>query len=238
MRDVDRYVDILYKDVIEQLKIPSVVTQWHRYAVDLNRLPQDIDQDSVIGAPLPSGSHTQGLHWVRTTQGEVLLKQPMTMKNHQLLVEKYFNPFHEDVAKLFSEFKAEGFQRVFHLDAHSMPSMGTKAHRDPGQERNEIVVSDFEGKSCSKEFKDLVIQAFSDAGFQVGYNFPYMGGRVTQTYGQPHRGQESIQVELNRRLYMDETSKKLLPEQSAETKQKISKAVKKIWSTIDGDHLT
>ena len=133
---------------------------------------------------------------------------------HDTLVQKYFAPFHQNVATLFSEFKAEGFARVFHLDAHSMPSKGTSAHRDPGQDRAEIVISDFLGKSCSVEYKDLVVSSFEKAGFQVGYNFPYIGGRVTQTYGHPDRGQESIQVELNRKLYMNEETKKLIPEKA------------------------
>lgn len=237
MRDVDRYVDRLYKDVIEELKIPSVVTMWHRYAVDLNRLPDDVDESSVKGHKNPAGTFTQGLHWVKTTQGETLLAEPMSAETHEILIQKYFRPFHEGVEKLFSEFKAEGFQRVFHIDAHSMPSRGTSAHRDPGNERDEIVISDFLGKSCSTSFKDLVIEAFKGAGFKVGYNFPYIGGRVTQTYGHPEKGQESIQVELNRKLYMNEETKKLKPQEAEETKKKISMAIKTIWSHIDGDQL-
>lgn len=236
MRDVDRYVDQLYKPVIDELKIPSVVTQWHRYAADLNRLPDDVDGDSVQGHQNPSGKFTQGLHWVKTTQGEVLLKKPMSPETHQLLLKKYFFPFHAGVKKLFSEFKVEGFQRVFHLDAHSMPSLGTSAHRDPGKMRDEIVISDFLGKSCSSEFKDLVIEAYKQSGFQVGYNFPYIGGRVTQTYGRPDHGQESIQVELNRKLYMNEETKKLIPE-SEEVKKRLSQAVHYIWSHIEGDQI-
>ncbi len=237
MRDVDRYVDQLYKSVIDELKIPSIVTQWHRYAVDLNRLPGDVDANSVENHANPAGTFTQGLHWVKTTKGEELISKPISQETHELLIQKYFQPFHEGVAKLFSEFKAEGFKRVFHLDAHSMPSRGTKAHRDPGQDRKEIVVSDFLGKSCSNEFKELVIEAFTQAGFDVGYNFPYIGGRVTQTYGHPEKGQESIQVELNRKLYMNEETKQTVSEEFERTKEKIASAVRFIWSHIDGDRI-
>lgn len=44
MSDVDRYVDRLYKPTLEELKIPFETTVWHRYAVDLNRIPEDISQ--------------------------------------------------------------------------------------------------------------------------------------------------------------------------------------------------
>ena len=55
MCDVDRYVDRLYETTLGKLGIPFVKTEWHRYAADLNRIPEDIDASSVTGAPLAAG---------------------------------------------------------------------------------------------------------------------------------------------------------------------------------------
>jgi N-formylglutamate amidohydrolase len=228
MCDVDRFVDRLYVPAIRKLGIPSVVTDWHRYVVDLNRLPGDIDADSVIGAPNPSGRFTQGLHWVKTTKGQQLMPKPITMALHEEFVQKYFEPFHLQVRGIYDDFRKIGLKKIYHIDAHSMPSVGTSAHKDPGQKRAEIVVSDQEGKSCEKEFKDLVIAAYTDAGFQVAYNWPYVGGRVTQTYGQPKLGQHTIQVELNRALYMDEENKKFKEKEAELVAKKIAVALTRI----------
>src|SRR6185437_13177898 len=105
---------------------------------------------------------------------------------HKQLIEKYFNPFHREVEALYNQFRQGGAPKIYHLDAHSMPSVGTKAHRDPGQYRADIVVSDNIDihPSCETWYKDLVIEAYTKAGLKVGYNWPYLGGRVTQTYGQ------------------------------------------------------
>jgi N-formylglutamate deformylase len=208
MFDVDRYVDQLYQPALEKLGLPYIKTQWHRYAVDLNRIPEDVDRDSVLGHPNESGKFPRGLHWRITTTGEVLLPQPMTMSLHEKLVLNYFEPFHAEVRALFSAYHAKGAKPVYHMDLHSMPSLGTSEHRDPGQLRADIVVSDLDGKSCSANFRDLVISSYKAAGFKVAYNWPYKGGRVTETYGHPALGQESIQVELNRALYMNEKTKK------------------------------
>ncbi len=232
MCDVDRYVDKLYAPVLQELEIPHVKTEWHRYAVDLNRWRDDVDADSVQGHTNPSGKFPRGLHWSITTKGEKLMPAPMPLETHDVLVEKYFEPFHRDVRNLFSAVKARGADIVYHLDAHSMPSVGTKEHRDPGERRADIVVSDSDGKSCSAMFKDLVIDAYKSAGFQVGYNWPYKGGRVTETYGDPQRGQESIQVELNRALYMNEETKKLIPEKLASLQNQLKKAVEKIFAAL------
>lgn len=232
MRDVDRFVDKLYQPVIDELDIPSVVTEWHRYVVDLNRLPEDVDCDSVEGAPLPSGSHPTGLHWRVTTQGETLIPSPISMELHKQLVRNYFEPFHQKVREAYKQIQSKGAEKVYQLDAHSMPSMGTKAHADPGQSRPEIVVSDVHGVSCEKSFLDLVVESYEQAGFEVAVNFPYKGGRVTQTYGKPELGQHAIQVELNRRLYMNEETKRPLGSEFAEVQAKIQKAVTSIYKSL------
>lgn len=231
MCDVDRFVDRLYMPTIKKLTLRHVVTDWHRYVVDLNRLPEDVDADSVVGSKNPSGSFTSGLHWVKTTTGLPLMKQPISQALHDQLVKDYFKPFHESAEKHYQAMREEGAKVTYHLDLHSMPSFGTSAHRDPGETRAEIVVSDFNGKSCSLEFKDLVIRAYKDQGFQVAYNWPYIGGRVTQTYGHPQKGQHAIQVELRRNLYMNEDTKKLIPEHD-QVSQRLGAALTQVYNQI------
>src|SRR5690606_20640253 len=123
-----------------------VKTRWHRYVVDLNRLETDVDARAVEGHFNPEGTIPLGLHWVKTTRQDVLLPQPMSRDLHELLVKKYFRPFHEQIKQQYAAFKEQGHAKVYHLDAHSMPSQGTAAHRDPGTKRPEIVVSDYDGR--------------------------------------------------------------------------------------------
>lgn len=232
MCDVDRFVDLLYKPAIKSLSLPSVIAEWHRYVVDLNRLPEDIDQNSVEGAELPAGTHTTGFHWIKTTKGDQILPQPLSKETHAAWVKAYFLPFHQQVKEQYERYFARGFKKVYQIDAHSMPSMGTAAHRDPGQRRAEIVISDQEGKSCEAKFKDLVIEAYKKSGFEVAYNWPYLGGRVTQTYGKPEVGQHCIQVEMNRSLYMDETSKALLKDKAEGVIPRITAALRYIYENL------
>ena len=43
-----------------------------------------------------------------------------------------------------------------------------------------------------------------EAGFSVEHDEPYRGGFTTRNYGKPASGVHAVQVELARRLYMDE----------------------------------
>lgn len=228
MCDVDRYVDRLYDPGLSSLKIESVRTEWHRYAADLNRIPEDIDCDSVLGDLRPSGSNNRGFHWVVTTYNHTLMKTPMSPDLHKKLVELIYEPFHKSVRNQYEKLFSMGHKKVYHLDAHSMPSLGTKMHRDPGEFRAEIVVSDCQQKSCDPEFVDLVISSYARSGFKVAYNWPYLGGRVSEQYGKPALGQQALQVEMNRALYMDEKTKKWLPEKAEKIQKQIQQALQLI----------
>jgi N-formylglutamate amidohydrolase len=225
MCDVDRYVDYLYEPGLQKWHLPYAKTEWHRYAGDLNRIPQDIDAGSVEGNPNPAGMHRRGFLWAITTHNHQLMPKPISAKIHQELVELIYEPFHASVRKLYENYEASGRTKVFHIDAHSMPSVGTKEHRDPGERRADIVVSDCHGKSCDPKFRDLVIAAYVIAGFKVAYNWPYFGGRVSEFYGQPEKNHHAIQVEMNRELYMDEQTKKLKPEEARAIQAKVEIAL-------------
>lgn len=232
MCDVDRYVDRLYVPSLQKLQIPWVQTEWHRYAADLNRIPEDVDASSVQGHSTKAGTHARGFHWVVTTTSLPLMREPMELEKHQKLVNLVYEPFHQSVRDLYEKYEQQSFSKVFHLDAHSMPSIGTQMHRDPGEHRADIVVSDCSARSGQKEFIDLVIAAYVKAGFKVGYNWPYLGGRVSEQYGQPERGRHTVQVELNRALYMDETTKKLKPHLAEQVSSKIEKALSYIIENL------
>lgn len=231
MCDVDRYIDVIYEPALHQLNIPFHKTQWHRYAVDLNRVPEDVDCDSVIDSPAKSGTHSRGYHWVITTLNQKLMHSPISRELHNVLTDLIYTPFHQGVRNLYSVYQQQGFAQIFHLDAHSMPSVGTSQHKDPGQFRADVVISDCHGKSCDSRYKDIVTEAYQKAGFSISYNWPYVGGRVTEQYGHPEVGQQALQVELNRHLYMDEVSKQIKPEH-VEIQAKILKALKHIKTEL------
>lgn len=232
MCDVDRFVDRLYEPTLQILKIPYIKTEWHRYAADLNRLPEDVDMTSVEGNANPAGMHNRGFHWVITTKKDQLMTKPMTLAMHEKLVNLIYEPFHSDVKNSYSTFEKSGAKEVFHLDCHSMPSVGTSEHRDPGETRAEIVISDCKGKSSKKSFVNLVINSYEKAGFKVAYNWPYFGGKVSEQYGNPSIGHHCVQAELNRALYMDEVTKKYLPEKAAGVQKKLQAAISFIYSSL------
>jgi N-formylglutamate deformylase len=211
LTDIDRFVDVLYRPAVDVLKIPMLSTKVHRYVVDLNRVPEDIDVDSVEGASHPSGKFKRGFHWSASTREVRLMPKPISQSLHEEICKKYFVPFHQEIVACAARLKTiYPDAPIYHLDCHSMPSQGTAAHRDVGQKRADVVVSDLHGTSAKTEFKDLVIDALKSMGLTVAYNFPYFGGRITEVYGKPMENHHTLQIELNRGLYMNEVTREPL----------------------------
>jgi N-formylglutamate deformylase len=233
MYDVDRYVDQLYAPSIRQLTIPWIGTPWHRYSCDLNRWADDVDVDSVDGAHSPSGRFPRGLLWSITTEGHRLMPRPVDRGIYEALLRRCFHPFHQALRLAASRLAAEfPHQPLYQLDLHSMPSLGTKEHRDPGERRAELVISDQDGRSCRPELMDLVEAAGHAAGFSVRRNWPYKGGRITETYGRPSEGWHCLQIELNRALYMDEFTKAKIPQRFEEISARLGRMLHQIADGI------
>ena len=72
--------------------------------------------------------------------------------------------------------------------------------------RPDFVLGDRFGTSCNGELTRLAASQLKALGYAVALNKPYAGGYITEHYGRPHKDQHVLQIEINRALYMDETS--------------------------------
>ena len=75
---------------------------------------------------------------------------------------------------------------------------------DAGAARPDLVVSDRRGTTSDPAFTQWVADHFTAAGYRVQVNEPYQGGDLLRAMSAPARRCNSIQIELNRALYMDE----------------------------------
>lgn len=203
-RDVDLFVDELY-DCVPVYGGTLVVTKISRYVIDLNRDAKDRDASFVKGGHEIPNPRNLGLIANKTTRDERLLKEPLTPEELERRIADYYKPFHDRLHDLIRETKRKaGF--TIHIDAHSMPSRGTTAHTDAGRERADIVLGDRNGTSCAGSLTLMIHKHFEHAGLSVRQNDPYQGGFITASLGQPDANVHSIQIEINRKLYMDEES--------------------------------
>ncbi len=87
-----------------------------------------------------------------------------------------------------------------------MPAVGDANADDPGRPRKDFVLGDRDGTTCAPEFTALVAETLAALGYSVAINDPYKGVELVRRHGRPVARRHSLQIELNRRLYMDEAT--------------------------------
>lgn len=92
------------------------------------------------------------------------------------------------------------------VDCHSMPSSGLPLDVDNAPQRIDVVLGDRTGLSCHPLITDTIDDSLRGLGYRVLRNNPYAGGFTTQHYGDPANGVHTVQIEINRALYMDEAT--------------------------------
>ncbi len=199
-QDADLYVDDLYERA-PTLGATVLVAHASRYVCDLNRDESDLDGLAVQGAPARSAPH--GLIWRATTENQPALHAPLSHSELERRLESVYRPYHRTLATLVEQ-KRRRFGFVIVLCAHSMPSLGRLGHTDAGQERADVVPGSRGRTTAAPAVIDAPDVLAREFGWTVTHDDPYRGGFSTSHYGRPKTKAHAIQVELARRLYMDE----------------------------------
>jgi N-formylglutamate deformylase len=212
-RDADLYVDALY-DGAAAAGATVLVARASRYVIDLNRSEADVDSDVVEGGR--SDVRLQhGLVWRTTSDGDRALTRRLTSAELDERLQTVWRPYHRELAAIVERKRAR-FGVAVILAAHSMPSAerGSRTSRPGGEreshegaERRADVVPGTRGRrSAAPELIDAVESHARRQGWTVRHDDPYAGGYTTQHYGRPSERVHAVQVELARRLYLDETT--------------------------------
>jgi N-formylglutamate deformylase len=90
-----------------------------------------------------------------------------------------------------------------------MPSHGK--HRDGWNEHGDFVLGDRDGTTCDAEFTDFVAGFLRDLGYDVRINEGYKGVEIVRRHGRPQENRHSLQIEVDRSLYMDQKTLEKFP---------------------------
>jgi N-formylglutamate amidohydrolase len=198
--DADLYVDELYQDAAA-CGASVLIAHFSRYVCDLNRSESDVDSRSVAGARGNNAPH--GLIWRRTTDDQPAIAAPLSPQELERRMQKIYRPYHQAMADLVQA-KLQRFGYVKVLCAHSMPSRGRPGHRDAGTDRCDIVPGSRGRTTAVQNMIELPEVLAKKRGWTVAHDDPYRGGYTTGLYGRPEQRIHAVQVEIARRLYMDE----------------------------------
>ncbi len=114
-----------------------------------------------------------------------------------------FHPYRDALRRLISDaYEQSGV--CWHFEVRAVPSRGRRGEIDAGQLRPDVVVCDRMGTTASPALTARIIEWFDALGFRVQMNDPFRGGDLIGTFGNPRAGRHSVQLAMNRALFLNE----------------------------------
>ncbi|MBU4528217.1 MAG: N-formylglutamate amidohydrolase [Hoeflea sp.] len=207
-RSEDHYVDELFAGVIH-LGAPMLAAQFPRAWLDVNREPYELDPRMFDGA-LPSFANigsmrvAGGLGTIPRLVAENMdiYRERLSVEEGLSRIERVYRPYHATLRRIIAQTHVQ-FGKAILIDCHSMPANVRVAG---GQPRPDIIIGDRYGASAAHDLSRAAVSFLSELGYRVVRNKPYAGGFITEHYGRPARGLHALQIEVNRGLYVDETT--------------------------------
>lgn len=207
----DSHVDALFADVAEH-GATLIAADFPRAFIDVNRAPDDIDPEMLdgpwTGRVNPGIRSRRGIGLIRrlVVPGEEIYDRLLSVAEVAARLDNHYHPYHQHLEQTLASLRRR-FGAVFHVNCHSMKSVGNATTPDGPMRRPDVVVGNLHGRSCRPEFTATISRAFCQRGYSVAVNDPYAGAHILERYGDPEGGTHSLQVEINRALYMDEETR-------------------------------
>ena len=209
----DSFVDELYRPATE-LGVALIAAQFPRTYLDPNRHAGDIDLDLIDGGHwphelMPSGKAALGkaLLWRTLDDGRAIYTRRLGVAEVESRIARYHAPYHGALTHWIAATHAR-FGVSYHINCHSMNEVaGVQGEGGRGSRRADFVLGDRDGSTCEPGFTAFVKEWLQAAGYDVKVNDPYKGVELVRAYSDPPNGRHSLQLEINKRLYMDERSR-------------------------------
>jgi N-formylglutamate amidohydrolase len=210
-RSEDTYVEDLFAGAAT-VGAPLLKARFPRAYLDVNREPYELDPRMFEGK-LPSYANTRsmrvagGLGTIARIVGESqeIYSRRLPVQEALQRVEGLYKPYHRTLRRLIQR-AIRQFGLAVLVDCHSMPSNGGAAASKSDRIKADFVVGDRYGTSCDLSLVEVIETGLRRQGYIVQRNKPYAGGFITEHYGTPASRTHAVQIEINRALYMNETT--------------------------------
>ncbi len=195
MADTDWHIHRLYSGLLDQ--VTTVRTPVHRYAIDVNRGPQD--------ESLYPGQNTTGLCPLTDFDGQPIYRDGCAPDAEQVENRRlqYHQPYHQALSTELSRVQALHGCAILY-DCHSIRSHIPYLFAGKLPDFN---IGTNSSTSCAESVEKAVYEiCISAPEYGVVLNGRFKGGWTTRHYGQPQAGIHAIQMELAQSTYMTETA--------------------------------
>jgi len=190
--------------------------------------PEPLSADPRVLAKVRLG---KGLVWKLTDEGLPIYDRLLAVDEVRHRIDSCWRPYHAAVAEAIDAAHARHGYSI-HINCHSMPAVaGSHATDFPGLVHADFVIGDRDGSTADPALSQRICAHLRARGYSVDYNHPYKGVELVRRHGRPAEHRHSIQVEVNRKLYMDEATLALDEAGAARLRQDLQSMVAMLLAT-------
>lgn len=239
-RAEDTHVEKIYA-FAPLLGVAWVEAHFPRIYLDANRDTTELDPTLLDGpwadplstdpAVLSKVRLGKGLIWKFTDEGEPIYNRQLSVAEVRARIDRCWRPYHAAVQQAIDAAHARHGYSI-HINCHSMPAVSAShATEFPGLVHADFVIGDRDGTTASPALSALVCEHLRGCGYSVEHNHPYKGVELVRRYSNPAQHRHSIQIEINRKLYMNERTLAQVPEGMARLQADLQALVHKLLAT-------
>jgi N-formylglutamate deformylase len=186
----DWYTDDLFENKIDC----SIKANFSRIFCDTERFSDD--NEEVMA------HFGMGVLYEKTDTGEPLRNVTPELRKH--ILNNYYWKHHNHLSESVS-IQLEQFGKATIVDCHSFPQIPIIRALDKSDFRPDFNIGT-DAFHTSQKLINLSIDFFNERGFSLGLDSPYSGSIVPMDYYQKNNKVQSIMLEINRKLYINEPS--------------------------------
>jgi N-formylglutamate amidohydrolase len=189
LRMADLYSDELFRPLLKNLG--GIIANFSRIVADVERFENDKDENMA--------KFGMGALYTKSSTGKTIRHLTTAAKNSCL--NSLYRPYHRTLTRLVKQCLKK-FGKCLILDCHTFPATPRPYESDKKPHRPDICLGSDGFHTTPQILKDLQ-QNFSD-NFTVEINRPFAGTMVPLEYYGKNKNVQSIMIEVNRELYMNE----------------------------------
>ncbi len=215
----DAYLDALF-DFLPSIGIPFVQAHFPRSYIDPNRphnAPDLLRQTVTPRYQVP------------------IYAIPPDVREAFNRYAAYHKPYHDALCSLRRKVR-QTHGRVVHLNCHSLPSVLLEGNAPYPYD---IIIGTRDGTSAAPHLAIKLKQLFEARGYRVALNAQgFRGAEILRRSGRPDKNTHAIQIEINRRLYLNEENVTLRQPDAQKLRDSLKAVISDFRDYCDGAAFT
>ena len=186
----DWYTDDLFHSDTDEM----IIANFSRIFCDPERFSEDEHEEMA--------SVGMGVLYEKTDDN--LLMRKITHELRTKILDEYYWVHHQKLNNAVNQ-QLEKYGKAIIIDCHSMSDIPFIRDKDQNTKRTDYSIG-IDSIHTSDELLQTTLNFFSDRGIEVAINTPYSGTLVPMEHYQKNENVQSIMIEVNRKLYLNDNS--------------------------------